>query len=239
MTIEVLDAEGKPDPHFKPIYETFFGNANTVFRQVEGLLRLVGLSSASVVEFISDGAEWIWNRVEGLFERLGLDGARLRLVLDYYHACEHVHAALIACKNLTESQRQKRYRKLSNRLLEPGGLERVLSVLRGLARGRRSKSIRSEVKYLSGHAGHMNYAALRSEKLSIGSGAVESGIRRVVNLRFKSASIAWLEEHVEPLVQLRAFFKAGRWDGFIHAFLDRRYPLQPVEIAASEVRRAA
>ncbi len=95
------------------------------------------------------------------------------------------------------------------------------------------------MKYLSEHAGHMDYAGLRSEKLSIGSGAVESGIRRVVNLRFKSASIAWLEEHVEPLVQLRAFFKSGRWAGFIHAFLDCRYPLQPVEIVASEVRRAA
>lgn len=239
LTIEVLDAEGKPDPEFKPIYETFFGDADTVFRQVEGLLRLVGVGSATVVEFISDGAEWIWRRVEGLFDRLGVGEARLRLVLDYYHACEHVHAALSACKNLSESQRKKWYKKLSKWLLALGGLDRVLSHLRGLARGRRSKSIHSEVKYLSGHASHMKYASLRSEKLSLGSGAVESAIRRVVNLRFKSASVAWLEEHVEPLLQLRAFLKSGRWESFIHAFLDHRYPLQPVEIATREVRRAA
>ncbi len=225
---------GNPNPEFAPIYETFLGEADEIFRQLEGLFRMLGLADAAVVEFLSDGAEWIWRRVEGLFERVGVPVERLHLVLDYYHACEHLHKAVSACNNLSKSQQKRLYSKLSKRLLEASGLERVLSHLRALMRGRRGKTIGSEVKYLSGHREHMDYAGLQAAKLSIGSGAVESGIRRIVNLRFKSASIAWLEEHVEPLLQLRAILKSGRWESFMHAFLDRRYHLQPIEVTVNE-----
>ena len=58
------------------------------------MLRLLGIAQAAVVEFLSDGADWIWRHVDGLFERLGVPVERLRLVLDDYHACEHLHAAV-------------------------------------------------------------------------------------------------------------------------------------------------
>ena len=45
----------------------------------------------------------------------------------------------------------------------------------------------------------------------MGSGAVESAIRRVVNLRIKGASIYWLEESVEGILLLRSFYKSNRW----------------------------
>ncbi len=45
----------------------------------------------------------------------------------------------------------------------------------------------------------------------MGSGAMESAIRRVVNLRIKSNSIFWLAENVEAIVPLRSFYKTRRW----------------------------
>ena len=234
LTIEVLDEEGNPDPEVPPIYETFLGTAADIFRQIEGLLRLLGISQATVVEFLSDGADWIWRHVDGLFERLGVPSERLRLVLDYYHACEHLHAAVRACKNLSSSQQTAFYTKLSKQLLTSAGVDAVVSRLRPLVRGRRSRAIKAEIKYFTGHLGHMKYAALLSEKLSIGSGAVESGIRRIVNLRFKAASIFWREDHVEPLLLLRAILKSGRWDAFLHGFLDRQYHLLPAQLDAVE-----
>ena len=39
------------------------------------------------------------------------------------------------------------------------------------------------------HLCHMEYAKLKSRGLPIGSGAVESGIRRVINLRLKGPGI--------------------------------------------------
>ena len=58
----------------------------------------------------------------------------------------------------------------------------------------------------------MKYDAILSAGLPIGSGAMESAIRRVVNLRLKGASIYWLEETAEAMLLLRSFYKSGRWD---------------------------
>ena len=84
---------------------------------------------------------------------------------------------------------------------------------------------------MKGHLAHIRYAELRAEHLPIGSGVVESAIRRIVNLRFKSPSKYWREDHVAPLMHLRAILKSGRWEGFMSAFLERRYHLAPEDIA--------
>lgn len=227
ITIEILDAKGKPDPEFKPIYELTLGNADQVFELLTGLLRLLGAHQAEVIEFVADGAPWMWSRIDALFEAVGVPAERVRLVLDYYHACEHVADALAVCKNFDATKRASQYEKLSRMMLGDDGPERVIEELRALARGRRASEIKDEIAYLEGHLPHLRYAELRAEHLPIGSGVVESGIRRVVNLRFKSASMLWKEEHVEPLLYLMAILKSGRWDSFIEAFLDRRYHLVP------------
>ena len=48
--------------------------------------------------------------------------------------------------------------------------------------------------------------------LPIGSGAIESSIRRVVNLRLKGASIYWNEDTAQEILMLRCYYKAGRWN---------------------------
>ena len=58
----------------------------------------------------------------------------------------------------------------------------------------------------------MAYPTLKSLKLPLGSGAIESAIRRVVNLRLKGPCIFWYKENAEKILMLRAFYKAGRWN---------------------------
>ena len=40
--------------------------------------------------------------------------------------------------------------------------------------------------------------------LPLGSGAIESGIRRVINLRLKNNGMFWREKHAEAMLQVRA-----------------------------------
>ena len=49
-------------------------------------------------------------------------------------------------------------------------------------------------------------------QLPIGSGAMESAIRRVVNLRLKWASIYWNVKTAEAMLMLRSYYKSGRWN---------------------------
>ena len=58
----------------------------------------------------------------------------------------------------------------------------------------------------------MDYARIAALKLPIGSGAIESTIRRVVNLRLKGASIYWHKKSAEAVLLLRSYYKAERWN---------------------------
>ena len=54
----------------------------------------------------------------------------------------------------------------------------------------------SRTNYLDKHQSKTQYADYQNNKLMCGSGIIESGIRRIVNLRFKSPGIFWYEENV-------------------------------------------
>jgi hypothetical protein len=56
------------------------------------------------------------------------------------------------------------------------------------------------------------YDKLKVLNLPIGSGAIESAIRRVLNQRIKGPAIYWKEKSAQAIILLRSYFKAGRWN---------------------------
>ena len=70
--------------------------------------------------------------------------------------------------------------------------------------------MRRERDYFIRNSKRMSYDIVSNMGLPIGSGAMESAIRRVVNLRLKGASIFWLHETAEAMLLLRSYYKAGR-----------------------------
>jgi hypothetical protein len=60
----------------------------------------------------------------------------------------------------------------------------------------------------------LNYAKVLAHKLPIGSGAIESLIRQVINLRIKGNSKFWLKNNAEVMLHLRCQWIAKNWDNF-------------------------
>ena len=92
---------------------------------------------------------------------------------------------------------------------------KIVSRLRRLARGRTEKhQVWTEIEYVRKHgqAGHLQYLSFKRQGLPLGSGAIESAIRRVINLRLKSNAIYWLEENAEAMFALRASLLTDRWE---------------------------
>lgn len=244
ITLTVLNKKGEQHPTYRPIYLANLGNADAVMDQVVGLLRCTGAHLAAAVVFVSDGASWIWDRLPAVIRRSGLCAERVRCVLDFWHACEYVHEVLKLCRHIKEEARKSLYRSLRHRLRdEVDGAALVIRMLQPLARGRRAKAIKKRLRFLREHLPHMDYARRRAEHLPIGSGVVESAVRRIINLRFKSASMFWRTDHLEPLLQVRALLKARRWDDAFKASLQGRSWIQraftrPVEAAVSKEEAA-
>ena len=111
-----------------------------------------------------------------------------------------------------------------------------MEALRTLATTQRGKAIPRALRYMEAHAHRMRYVTLEARKLPIGSGQVESAVRRVVNLRFKAPGSFWREPTVSGLMHLRAAFKAGRWDEIMIGVLTGTYQtpsFAPVSQAAT------
>lgn len=178
-------------------------------------LHRLGVAQAEMVVFISDGARWIWDRLEWIEKRAGLDRTKTTHVLDFCHAAHHIGLAL-SHLGYTSAVRRKRYVEL-RRLLHRSRYDEVVSKLTERAKQQKlaeKHEVWTEIRYLERHGseGHLRYATFRRRGIPCGSGAIESTIRRVINLRLKSNAIYWLEENAEGVFAIRALLLCDRWD---------------------------
>lgn len=179
--IYVADAEGKIERSFMPVMDANIQGPDALFKLLYSYLGQLGVTEADRVLFVADGARWIWNRISVLVHGLGLKSEQVDEMIDFYHAVEHLGKVAGLRKSWTARQRKTWIGK-HRRLLIQGQVEAVIDAVKEICRGRNSKGIRTERDYFVRNIARMAYARIRALGLPIGSGSVESAIRRVVNL---------------------------------------------------------
>lgn len=219
LAIYTVDENGKKTSE-RPWYEATLGGWDQAFAIATSLLRYLGAKHAREFVIAGDGATNIWDRVDALVAALGIDKSRLRLFVDFWHAVEHLHDTAELVRHWTPEQRV-RWVRARRRELHDGHCDRVVAAMRELAVGRNAAEIGGEADYFETRAARMKYAELREAHLPIGTGAVESAVRRVVNLRMKGPGIFWEDENAERMLLLRCRQKAGRWDELERDFCAR------------------
>lgn len=211
VIIYAVDDQGKMDRRFIPVIEGTLKGPDTAFGLLRYHLQQLGVCTAEQILFVADGARWIWNRISKLVDSLGLAGSKVYELVDFYHAVEHLAKVADFKKNWKRSEKKKWIQK-HRRMLLKGQTDQVIAAIKTLCRGRNSKDIATERNYFIRNQHRMNYQQVSDLKLPLGSGAMESAIRRVVNLRLKGASIYWLEKTAEAMLMLRSYYKSGRWN---------------------------
>jgi hypothetical protein len=208
-----VDKKGRMVRGSRPVIDGTLQGPDALIELVAFHLHRMGAAKANVVTFAADGAAWIWKRLDWIVAQVGLDPCRVVEVLDWCHAVHHVSVAL-ASVPLTEDERKKYYKRL-RRLLKAGKSRDVIAELEVLAVGQdEDSSVWREIRYLTKHsdAGRLRYNCFRCRGVPMGSGAIESTIRRVLNLRLKGSGIYWTEDNAEAILQLRAAVVSGRWE---------------------------
>ena len=207
------DAKGRMARGCRPVIDGTLRGPDALIELVAFHLHRLGAAKALVVTFTADGAPWIWARLDWVTAQVGLEPARVVEVLDWCHAVHHLSLALQAA-GLAEEERAREYARL-RRALKAGRSRDVIGELEALAAGRPEDSaVWREIGYLSRHsgAGRLRYDCFRCRGVPLGSGAIESTIRRVINLRLKGTSVFWEEANAEAVIQLRAAVLSGRWE---------------------------
>jgi len=211
LIVYVVDAEGKQESRFAPFIDATLKGPDAVFALLRTYLQRLEITQADHVLFIADGAPWIWKRVPLLVQALGLAAAQVEELLDFYHAVQHLGQVAALRKDWSAKARAQ-WRTQQRRSLLQGQVEQVIAAVQAICRGRNSKAIRTQRDYFIKNQSRMAYAKLIAMKLPIGSGAIESTVRRVVNLRLKGPSLFWCRASAEAILLLRSYYKAGRWN---------------------------
>lgn len=207
-----MDAQGRMVKDSRPWIDGTFAGPDEAMELLAMHLHRLGAADAALVVFLADGAPWIWERLDWVAKRVGLKPRRTVRVLDFCHAVHHISLALEAVE-LPKEERQRVFRKL-RKWLRAGKAGQVIAELSVLAWDQADGTPAwVAIAYLENHdlAEHLEYARFRRRGVPQGSGAIESAIRRVVNLRLKGNGILWLEENAEAMLVMRAAALTGRW----------------------------
>lgn len=146
---------------------------------------------ATPVGCFGDGHDGIWN----IMAHLGSTEQRQE-ILDWYHLVKNLHKVGGSIKRLKQAEA----------LLWHGRVDEASQLFDGLKR----PTARNFQAYLSKHCHRIvNYDYYQSEQIfSIGSGAVESGIKQI-NRRIKISGAQWNEENVPQVLAHRCSYLNG------------------------------
>ncbi|MEM1002601.1 MAG: hypothetical protein AAGH46_08130 [Bacteroidota bacterium] len=216
FVITTVDENGKANKETLPIYDSCFGDDET-FDLLEQYLKGLEMDKARDIQFSGDGALWIWKRAKPMLMRLGVAESNITETLDFYHAMEHLEELKVY---IDKEQQESIFKGLKQALFQ-GDLKKMQRLLKKGIPGVNLKEF-GPYQYFTKNKKRIDYESLKKQNRPRGSGVIESGIRRIINLRFKCPSSFWYPENVEKLILMRSIVLSGRWTFMIQNILNFR-----------------
>lgn len=165
---------------------------------------LKGYETAENTVIISDGATWIRNICKEIFP----DAIQ---ILDLYHLKENIYTY---AKYLYEDE--KEYTKYAETLInwiEQGKKDKALKKVK---KEKINKKLPTGVvnleTYLNNNYEKIDYPKYIEQGYYVGSGAMESANKVLVQRRLKQAGMRWSVEKSQNVVSLRAKVESNRWE---------------------------
>jgi Uncharacterised protein family (UPF0236) len=157
--------------------------------------RMLPPSSACKKIFVTDGATWIGQWIARQYE-----GAVH--IIDFFHVCEKL--ASVAPKNDRNWLARQKEAMLNSEV------ENVLVAVKTLPG--QGDVIQTLIAYLENHKHQMDYHYYRQQGWMIGSGAIESAHRTLLQVRMKRSGQRWANQGCDKMIKLRVAYKNGRSD---------------------------
>ncbi|HOJ12691.1 MAG TPA: ISKra4 family transposase [Clostridiales bacterium] len=188
----------------KKEYVSYFGGINEFKKVLFAAAARAGYGKIAELVVIGDGAAWIWNMCEELFP----DAVQ---ILDFYHLSENTY----------------NYSKLLYTEDEAGRKKWVKDVLDAITTGRIDEAIKYiEVKkpekipdgvvnlytYFTNNRGRIDYKYYKEKGYYIGSGAIESGNKMVIQQRMKQSGMRWSINGGQYIAALRTKHESNKWN---------------------------
>lgn len=185
-------------------YLAYLGSCQTFSGQMETVIESYGNLGSRLV-FITDGAVWIRNWIADAFPQA-------ISILDYYHAVEHLYA--FAEHYFKDKAAGTIWGKEQEALLLESKVKTVIENVQQLAGN--NKEAQKLIDYYQSNESRMDYKGYKQIGCGIiGSGAIESAHRTVIQKRMKLSGQRWSKEGAQNMLHLRVTSMNGQWNKII------------------------
>lgn len=151
---------------------------------------------AAKTSVTADGAEWIWNLAADYFP----DSEQ---IVDWYHACDHLHQAAGALHPENPERAQAWFQGRRENLFL-GEVQAITAPLDEVG-------LEDQSHYFHTHQRRMRYQEFREEGYPIGSGTVESGIKQF-KVRLSGPGMRWSRPGAERMLAIRGAVMGETFD---------------------------
>jgi hypothetical protein len=207
-----MKKEGERNILLNKQYFSSIEDVNYFKRQVKARLeKYCGEKEADLV-CIGDGADWIWNMMKEIVPQ------GMTEILDWYHISEKIWN-LANELYLGDEKKINLFADEQLKWLEKGNPEIILQNMLEL-KGKEKDKLKFEmidklIGYIEKNKEKMRYDMYKKQGYCIGSGAIESANKHVIQKRLKLSGIRWELQNAEYMAHLRAEYINRRLDGFL------------------------
>ena len=152
---------------------------------------------------LSDGATWIRNMVADVFPDA-------QQILDYYHLCENVYTFAKALFKMDESKYVP-WAKNACANLKSSRHSLVLQEIEPFRDNPPNGCTVNLYGYISNNIKNIDYASYQEKGYFIGSGAIESGNKLILQDRLKRAGMRWNTETAQAMLTLKTKAESHIW----------------------------
>lgn len=201
---DCIHAGEKPGWVSNSQYVAHLGGHKKFTEQMEHLIDSYIHPNAEII-FITDGAPWLRNWIEDAYPSS-------HSILDYYHASEYLHA--FSREYFKDQTKEKQWLEDQHKLLLEGRVHHVIENVRNLKS--KNKEAKRLIEYFQANAERMDYKTFQEIGCGIiGSGAIESAHRKVIQKRMKQSGQRWSKEGAQNMLNLRVAKCNHQWEKVI------------------------
>ena len=180
-------------------YVAHLGKHDTFFKKVSDIL-----PTQTPMVFICDGARWIWNWIDEHYPNS-------TQILDLYHCKQHLYAFALKYHS-NDPKLSEKWVDTCIEILMDKKVEKLLTKLKQLKCKNRELEKEKEklYNYLKFNQKRINYGLYKEQNLILGSGAIESANRIIIQKRMKLSGQRWTLSGAQQMLNMRVCYNSGQ-----------------------------
>jgi len=187
----------------KKEYVSYFGSASEFKKFVFAAAARAGYGKIKEVVVLGDGAQWIWSMCKELFPEAVQ-------ILDFYHLSENTNSYAKFIFPDDEMSRRRWVKQVLDAVTN-GRVDDAIGYI-GEKKVKVPNTVVNLYTYITNNKERIDYKILKENGYYIGSGAIESANKMVIQQRMKQSGMRWSINGGQYIAALRTKHESNLWE---------------------------